>query len=203
MDPDPDPDLNLAHFHHPSPPASHLIFHPSSLTQSPPPHLPYPTSLTPPPSPPSPSPHLPHPSSFIPQLSSLIPNSSSLLPQHCSLASPCSSITFHPSSLTPSPSSLTQTPLLLSLIPRASSLAHHPLPSSGIQIRIKTFWICHTAEMQLVESNNTDTLGQLCILPNLYSSAQPALSLILGYYLRMTENCLVYIDVVFKIFIFA
>ena len=50
---DPDPDQNLAHFHHLSPPSSHLIFHPSSLTQTP-------SSLTP-----HPRPLLLHPTSLI------------------------------------------------------------------------------------------------------------------------------------------
>ena len=80
MDPDPDPDLNLAYFHHSSPPLSHLIFYPSTLT---------PTSLTPPP-----SSLLLHTSTLLPHTSSVFPYPSTLL-----LTSPSSSLTIPSSSL--------------------------------------------------------------------------------------------------------
>ena len=111
MDPDPDPDQNLPHFHHLSPPPSHLIFHPFSII--PQPLLLYPTSLTPPP----PTPQIFYlirlPSSFntahSPPLSSLIPYPFSLI---SSLILPPWPRLLRPTSLPPPP----------------SSIIHHPSP---------------------------------------------------------------------------
>ena len=95
--PDPDPDQNLAHFHHLSPPTSHLIFHPSSLTPTPPSIISHPLNS-------SPSYLIRLPSSLNTAHSPLLPHPSPLLPH----LSPAHHIS--PSSLIPHLYSLTLSP---------------------------------------------------------------------------------------------